>query len=223
MTGPLKPVNSQTQAAKADAPKAQAQPEKIEIGGVLVNPKLIDEKRTFSYQENGKNMNTIFTKAGVTITYPDQTNPEKNPEITILGIRDEWYNPNDSHTIIKDLEGATITGNPNKDDYIKLEGESSGNTVVVDQKEGLFTNKNMRKDRVMLGGETENNTVKMDESDNLEIDYQLGVDLTLTGLRGYSSGHIEVQGKGVSEQEVQLQDALGNALYQEHKNIQKLD
>ena len=50
MTGPLKPVNSQTQASTPEAPKPQPKQEKIEIGGVLVNPDLIDNNRTFSYQ-----------------------------------------------------------------------------------------------------------------------------------------------------------------------------
>ena len=220
MTGPLKPVNSQTQAAKAEAPKVQAQPEKIEIGGVLVNPKLIDEKRSFSYQDNGKNMNTIFTKAGVTITYPDQTNPEKNPEITIIGIRDEWYNPNDSHTIIKDLEGATISGNPNRDDYILLEGKSSDNTVVVDQKEGFFVDGSMRKDRVELGYDTEGNTVKMDGKDSLEIaHHQSSVEVDGREVRA-PLGYLNIQGAGTSEQEVQLKDALGENGYRTHKFLQ---
>ncbi len=220
MTGPLKPVNGQTQTQKADAPKPQAQPEKIEIGGVLVNPQLIDEKRSFTYQENGKTMNTIFTKAGVTITYPDQTNPEKNPEIAILGIRDEWYNPNDSHTIITDLEDATITGNPDKADYIILQGQSSDNTVVVDQKEGFFVDKRMRKDRVEIGYDTEGNTVKMDDSDSLEIGHhQSAVEVNGREVRG-SLGYLTIQGAGTSEQEPQLKDALGENGYRTHKFLQ---
>ena len=221
MSGPLKPVNGQKQAAKPEAPKPQPRQEKIEIGGVLVNPKMIDEKRTFTYQENGKNMNTVFTKAGVTITYPDQTNPDKKPEITILGIRDEWYNPNDSHTIIKDLENATITGNPNKDDYILLEGESANNTVVVDQKEGFFVDKSMRKDSVELGFDTENNTVKMGEDDHLQIwHHQTSVKVDGREVKP-PIDHLYIQGEGVSEQEAQLQDALSESQYRTHKHLQK--
>lgn len=203
-----KPINSQT-------PAKPAAPQKVKIGGVEFNENQIEKAET--YTKNGKKMNSVFLKPGVQIEYPDQANTEKSPRVESLGLRDEWYNHDDSHISIYDLEGATITGAANKDDYICLDGKSKNNTVIVDQKESWYVSKNARKDTVVLGADSSNNTVKMDDSDKLEIEYTHPT----TEIGENPLGTLKVNGKGTSEQELQLKHDLGNQGYQYHKFRQK--
>ncbi len=224
---PVKPVsrtskNAQTKAVENK--QKQQNSEKVKIGGVLFNRNQIDESKTKTYTQDGKKMNTVFVKPGVQINYPDQSNKNNNPSIESRGLRNEWYNPDSSWIDVNDLENATITGAPNRNDLITLKGNSHNNTVIVDNKESWYVNKNMRSDTVILNDTTHDNTVKMDNSDNLEIWFNPEVGSVIHNGIEHSTLHtIYVEGKGTSEQEIQLQESLSKHEYDIHKIVQKHD
>ena len=209
MTDPVKPISGK-KAAPAAKP---AQPKTVKIGNVEFRRDQIEADKTKTYTQNGKKMNTVFVKPGVQIDFPDQTKPAR---VESTGLREEWYNPDSSYIHIYDLHDAKIYGNPNKSDYIDLHGNSSGNEIFVDKKESWYVNGDMRQDRVELEAGTSNNTVHMDEKDKTEIQYNTGF-----SKDGEIFGYLPVEGKGESEQEAQLNDALGSAMYKHHKGIQK--
>ena len=227
MVEPVKPVSRASKTAKAkEVQQIQAQPKSktVEIGGVTFNRDQIDESKTKTYVQNGKNMNSVFVKPGVQINYPDQKNPKNKPSVESTGLKPEWYNPDESWINIQDLEGATITGAKNRDDHIQLGGNSNNNTVIVDNKESWYISNRMRQDKVSLSDETHNNTVRMDESDELQIEFHPVMGSFLFGGREYQvPNSITVQGKGTSEQELQLKESLGEADYNIHKAVQKRD
>lgn len=213
----VKPVNSKRQQVVQKAEVKRTEPEKTKIGGVEFRKDHIEKATT--YTENGKKMNSVFVRPGVRIDYPDQTGKGKNPSVESLGVRDEWYNPDASHIHISDLENAKIYGNKNKDDYIILKGKSENNEIFVDQKESWFASKGVRRDNVDLGLDTKNNTVHMDETDKTQIwYYQTGIIMGGEEVQA-SIGGLTVEGKGTSEQEPQLKEALGNN-YKLHKHLQ---
>ncbi len=220
MTEPVKPIGKNTPAAPAAPAKTEAEKEKsnkIKIGGVIFDKNQIEADKTTSYTENGKKMNTVFVKPGVRIDFPDQKNTDKNPSVESRGLYDKWYNPDDSYITITDIEDAKIYGNPNKSDFIDLEGKSRNNEVFVDKKESWYINGDMRKDYVTLYGTTENNTVHMDEKDKTDIWYnQSGVVVNGETYKD-ETDVIQVEGKGESAQEEQLKGYLGDNKYDEHK------
>lgn len=214
MTDPVKPISGK-KAAPAAKP---AQPKTVKIGNVEFRRDQIEADKTKTYTQNGKKMNTVFVKPGVQIDFPDQTKPAR---VESTGLREEWYNPDSSYIHIYDLHDAKIYGNPNKSDYIDLHGNSSGNEIFVDKKESWYVNGDMRRDRVELGSDTSDNTVHMDEKDETRIFYnQAGVIMNDHVVQD-EIGVLRVQGKGESAQESQLQDALGDGKYQNHKYSQK--
>ncbi|MGN0031101.1 MAG: hypothetical protein ACI37Q_04010 [Candidatus Gastranaerophilaceae bacterium] len=215
MTKPVKPISAKTATPAVAKP---AQPKTVKIGNVEFRKDQIEEDKTKTYTQNGKKINTVFVKPGVQIDFPDQAEPAR---VESLGLREEWYNPDSSHINIYDLHDAKIYGNPNKRDYIGLYGNSSDNEIFVDKKESWYVNGDMRKDRVDLGSETSDNTVHMDEKDETRILYnQPGVTMNNQVVQD-EIDVLRVQGKGESAQESQLQDALGEAKYQNHKLSQK--
>ncbi|MCM1010078.1 MAG: hypothetical protein NC390_04255 [Fusobacterium sp.] len=219
MTEPVKPISSKT-TAQPKAPAAPQESKKVKIGNVEFRKDQIESDKTRTYVLNGKKMNTVFVKPGVQIDFPDQTAPNKNPRVESIGLRQEWYNPDDSNIHINDLDGAKIYGAPNKNDYISLEGHSSGNEIFVDQKESWYINGDMRRDNVQLGPDTSENTVHMDEKDTTEIWYnQSSVYINDEKVKAEME-RLDVKGKGTSEQEVQLKDALKEG-YRLHKHLQK--
>ena len=214
MTDPVKPISGK-KAAPAVKP---AQPKTVKIGNVEFRRDQIEADKTKTYTQNGKKMNTVFVKPGVQIDFPDQTKPAR---VESIGLREEWYNPDDSHINIYDLHDAKIYGNPNKSDYIDLYGNSSGNEIFVDKQESWYVNGDMRRDRVELGSDTSGNTVHMDEKDETCIFYnQTGVIMNDHVVQD-EIGVLRVQGEGESAQESQLQDSLGDGKYQNHKLSQK--
>ncbi len=219
MTEPLKPINSKTPKPQPQ-PVTPQKPKEVNIGGVIFNPNHIDAEKTTTFMENGVKMNSVFTSAGLQIVYPDQTNPDKQPKVTSAGIYEEWYNPNSSNTVIDDIENATIIGSKKSDDIV-LCGESSNNTIIVDQKKAFLLSNDSKRDNVQLWTETENNTVVMDENDKLDIShYQTSAKFKGIEIRS-NIATVRVEGEGTSEQEVQLQDALGEGGYLIHKHLQK--
>lgn len=201
------PINSKTLSAQK--PVQPKQPQKVKIGGVEYNREHIEKSET--NVKNGKKEYSVFVKPGVQIVYPEQTSG--NATVESLGLRKEWYNPDESCININDLEGASIYGIPNKSDYISLGGKSKNNTIVVDQKESWYINGDMRRDYVIMYDDTSNNTVVMDKKDKLSIGYTHP-----TIEQGESPyGYLQVNGKGTSEQEVQLKHDLGDNGYRYHK------
>lgn len=219
MTKPVKPISSAATTTPKEVPAKPQAPEKVKIGNVEFRKDQIEADKTKTYTLNGKKMNTVFVKPGVQIDFPDQ---EKNASVESLGLSPEWYNPDRSHINIYNLDNAKIYGIPNKTDFIDLYGSSSGNEIFVDKKESWYINGDMRKDYVELGSHTSNNTVHMDEKDETRIWYnQSGV--YINGQEAKSDiERLDVQGKGISEQEVQLKEALKDN-YTKHKHIQKTD
>jgi len=215
MTEPVKPISSKPQAPAA---KPAEPPKTVKIGGVTFNRDQIDADKTTTFQQNGRKMNSVFVKPGVRIDFPDQTN---SAHVESIGLRDEWYNPDDSHINIYDLHDAKIYGNPNKSDYIDLHGNSSGNEIFVDKKESWYVNGDMRSDRVELGSDTENNTVHMDEKDETRIFYNQSEVIMNGEVIQDDLGVLRVQGEGESAQEIQLKESLGDAKYKNHKYSQK--
>ena len=137
-----------------------------------------------------------------------------------MGLRKEWYKPDDSYISITDLENAKIYGDPDKTDFINLKGKSSSNEIFVDKKESWYINGNMRKDYVELGPDTENNTVHMDEKDETQIWYnQFGVEMDGETVQS-EIGYVQVEGKGESSQEEQLKASLSKYQYNYHKRLQ---
>lgn len=224
---PVKPVSrasKNAQAKVAQNEKKQQNSEKVKIGGVLFNRNQIDESKTKTYTQNGQKMNTVFVKPGVQIDYPDQKNKKNNPSVESRGLREEWYNPDSSWIDITDLENATVTGAQNRDDTITLKGNSNNNTIIVDNKESWYVDKSMRSDSVVLNDTTHDNTVKMDETDSLEIWYNPEVGSVIhNGVEHRMPHTVFVEGKGTSEQEIQLQESLGKHAYNIHKIVQKHD
>lgn len=217
---PVKPVNSKTQkVAAAKEAASVSKNKKTIIGGVEFNKDQIDYDKTTTYTQDGKKINSVFVKPGVRIDYPDQKDSGKKPSVKSIGLRNEWYNPDDSNIHITDLDNAKIYGNPNKSDNISLLGKSEGNEILVDRKESWYVNGDMRKDTVYLGPETSNNTVHMDEKDKTEIGYnQTGIEMNGEEVQS-SYGQLNVEGKGTSEQEVQLKESLKDN-YKLHKHLQ---
>lgn len=215
MTDPVKPISrkQQTTAAKPAVP-----PKTVRIGNVEFRKDQIDADKTKTYMQNGKKMNTVFVKPGVQIDFPDQANPAR---VESIGLRAEWYNPDDSYINIYDLHDAKIYGNPNRTDYIDLRGNSSGNEIFVDKKESWYVNGNMRRDRVELGSGTENNTVHMDEKDETRIFYNQSEVIMNGEVFQDELDVLRVQGEGESSQEMQLKESLGEVKYNTHKNSQK--
>lgn len=211
------PINSKTVSqptqTKTQQPAVQAKPKTVKIGGVEYKANQVESSE--KYTQNGQTRYNVFVKPGVQLDYPAQTDKSKSPRVESLGLYEEWYNRDDSHINIYDIDNATITGKKNKDDYIRLAGRSSNNTVIVDQKESWYINGDMRRDCISLDPETSNNTVKMDEKDRLQIMYnsyndkQTGLDI------------LTITGKGTSEQEVQLKHDVGNHMYNYHKSQQQ--
>lgn len=215
MTEPVKPISSKKAAPAA---KPAPQPKTVKIGNVEFRKDQIEADKTKTYTQNGKKMNTVFVKPGVQIDFPDQTKPAR---VESIGLRPEWYNYDSSYINIYDLHDAKIYGNPNKSDYIDLHGDSSGNEIFVDKKESWYVNGDMRHDRVELGANTSDNTVHMDEKDETRIFYNQSKVIMNGEVVQDDLGVLRVQGKGESTQESQLQDALGDGKYQNHKYSQK--
>ena len=219
MTEPVKPISAKS-LPKTDTPKPE-ESKTVKIGNVEFRKNQIIEDKTRTYTDKGKKMNTVFVKPGVQIDFPDQNNPNKKPSVESRGLRSEWYNPDDSYITINDLENAKIYGAPNKSDFIDLRGKSTGNEIFVNQRESWYINSDMRKDYVDLGWDTSDNTVHMDEKDKTTISYNRP-EVIMNGKQVQSSiGHIEVEGEGTSEQELQLKHSLTKSQYQEHKLKQK--
>lgn len=221
MSESVRPVNGKTNYEKASSVKPMNEEStKVNIGGVTFDKNQIDEDKTRSYMKDGRKINSVFIKPGVRIDFPDQTDTNKTPVVESIGLRNEWYNPDESNIHITDLENAKIYGDPNKSDYIGLHGASAGNEIFVDKKESLFVNGNMRKDYVDLGPNTENNTVHMDEKDETKIWYnQFGVEMDGETVQ-YEVGYIQVEGEGESSQEEQLKASLSKEQYNYHKKNQ---
>lgn len=219
MTEPVKPIGKSTAASQTKAVQKQKS-NKINIGGVIFDKNQIDADKTSSYTLNGKKINTVFVKPGIQIDFPDQKNPNKKPSVESMGLRKEWYNPDDSYISITDLENAKIYGDPDKTDFINLKGKSSSNEIFVDKKESWYINGNMRKDYVELDPDTENNTVHMDEKDETQIWYnQFGVEMDGETVQS-EIGYVQVEGKGESSQEEQLKASLSKYQYNYHKRHQ---
>lgn len=219
MTEAVKPIGKNTTQTQKTNVKKQTS-DKVNIGGVMFNKNQIETDKTSSYTLDGKKINTVFLKPGVKIDFPDQKNPDKNPSVESLGLREEWYNPDDSYISITDMEDAKIYGSPNKTDFINLKGQSSGNEIFVNKKENLFTSKNMRKDYVELGPNTQNNTVHMDEKDETKIWFnQIGIEMNGEIVQ-HEVGYVQVEGEGESSQEEQLKASLSKYQYDYHKKQQ---
>ena len=224
---PVKPVNSASQNGQTGAARelsATNKPQEVNIGGVTFNRNQIDEDKTKTYVKDGKKMNTVFVKPGVQIDFPDQKNKKNNPSVESNGLSDKWYNPDYSWINVNDVEGATIIGAKNRNDTIRLKGNSNNNTIIVDNKESFYVNKAMRSDAVILYDTTHDNTVRMDDSDKLEIMYNPSLDSVVNnGVEHPMPRTLNVEGKGVSEQEVQLKESLSKGEYEIHKIVQKHD
>jgi hypothetical protein len=212
----VRPISNQSSQVKTkSSTPVRKDTGKVKIGGVEYNANQVEKSEVKTV--NGKKTCFVQLKPGVTIMYPEQKDSTKSPRVESLGLRNEWYNPDESHIDITDVDGATIWGCKNKSDYINLNGRSSGNTVIVNQEESLFVNRNVRKDRVDLGANTSGNRVIMDEDDILNIDYT-------KPTMSSSENPIEilkVEGEGISDQEVQLKDALREKDYNYHKSSQR--
>ncbi len=215
MTEPVKPVNNKTQTVQTNQPKAKT--DKVRIGNVEFKRNEIIEDKTKTYVQNGKKMNTVFVKPGVQIDFPDQ-NPKNHASVRNTGVVPEWYNPDRSYIQIENLENSKIYGNPNRTDFIDLNGKSKNNTVIVDKKESWYVDGSQRKDYITLGADTSNNTVKMDEKDELDIHYHRTSVYFGTEEVQSPIGNLEVEGKGTSEQELQLKASIDYPL---HKHIQQ--
>ncbi len=110
-----KPINSQTQMP-AQTPTQPATTQKVKIGGVEFDAKRV--KSSDSYVKEGKKMNCVFLESGLQIDYPDQTDSNKNPIVLSSSMYPQCY----THTMISDLDNATIYGAKNKDDRIFYTG-----------------------------------------------------------------------------------------------------
>lgn len=219
----VKPIGRKTQKTETKPKQTVEQPKKVKIGGVIFDSNQIEADKTTSYVRNGQRINTVFVKPGVQIDFPDQKNSKKHPEVQSLGLSDKWYNPDYSNINITDLDNAKIYGNPNKTDFITLEGFSSNNEIFVDQPESWYVDGNQQKDHVELYSDTSNNIVHQDDKDKTQIWYnQTGVEVNGKTIQS-TVDCIEVKGEGESAQEQQLKGSLSNPEYQEHKWTQQFD
>lgn len=199
----------------------------LTINGITFNEEQITKQEI--KHVDGKDVCSVWLDNGTRITFTEQD--REDASVYTRGQK----------TVINNVSGAHIEGNPNTSDTIVLGGYSDRNTIDVcyyDKEQnlwqkfiGLLGLNNKDKDSVVMDSISKDNEVIYDDGDSIKNDVypmgkQYGPTVTLEdGSQGvfydmvnYSDVELNPEGySGWSDQEFLIKEAIGEERYNEYK------